>query len=311
MPTWNSAAGAPARRGGSGHAGREPRRLDPPPVRARAQPAGLRGTGLAAGGGGRRGGDRGGDARWTRGAARGDRDRAWSRRDGRLYRGPFRRSAPRAWRRPAELPAPWRRCPSCSGWPIWPRPSGRDVDAAAGPLTALPAAFWLAVPGCRRRRHRSASSRRRRPCAAGCDGCRDRGSRPTGRRDAPPCRALDRLRARRGMSCLGSRVCVVPASSAAGDGAAPSGGWDRGADRRRRPDRDGASPVGAEARQGPARLGDRRRRRVRGPRPSRGPRSGALGDAGDARAHGHLDAGQRRGDRGLGARERRSLAASS
>ena len=38
-------AGAPAGRSGAGHAGREPRRVDPPPFRARAQPAGLRGTG--------------------------------------------------------------------------------------------------------------------------------------------------------------------------------------------------------------------------------------------------------------------------
>ena len=35
-------AGAPAGRGGAGHAGREPRCLDPAPVRAGAQPAGLR-----------------------------------------------------------------------------------------------------------------------------------------------------------------------------------------------------------------------------------------------------------------------------
>ena len=108
----------------------------------------------------------------------------------------------------------------------------------------------------------------------------------SGRSDAPPCRALDRLRARRGMSCLGSRVRREFMHQARQVTEAPfQARWDRGADRRRRPDQRRTWPVCGGARPWYCWLGDRRRRRVRGPARRAGLRSGALGDAGDAWAH--------------------------
>ena len=75
----------------AGHADRKPRHVDPPPRPAVAQPAGLRRHGPAAGGGGRRGGDRGRHPSRAGGTARGDRDRARPGRHRRLHRRPLRR----------------------------------------------------------------------------------------------------------------------------------------------------------------------------------------------------------------------------